>query len=453
MNNFTAFKAYDIRGKIPEELNEEIAYCTAKGFATLLKTKTVVIGGDVRPSTDSLKEAFIKGLLELGVDVTDIGLCGTEEIYYATANFGFDGGVMVTASHNPLGYNGLKMVGKGATPLLGDLSLEHIKEIITKQSYTAMTTHGDFSKTSYQKEYIAHLLGYIDAKQLKAMKVVMNAGNGCAGPIVDAIEKHLPINIIKINNEPDGSFPNGIPNPLLPEKRQQTIDAVKAHKADLGIAWDGDCDRCFFFDETGDFIEGYYIVGLLAEAFLSKHKNEKIIYDPRLTWNSIDTIKKNDGQPIISKTGHVFVKQTMRENDAVYGGEMSAHHYFRDFAYCDSGMIPWLLVLELMSNSGKKLSDKVHEAQAAYPVSGEINRKVCGAKEIISAIEKNYQAESKTIEKLDGLSMEFDKWRFNLRCSNTEPLLRLNVEAVGDQSLMETKRDELLAFIDDFQEA
>ena len=452
MKNFTAFKAYDIRGKIPEELNEEVAYEVGRAFVTLLKAKSVVVGGDIRMTTPMIKAALIKGLTEQGANVTDIGLCGTEEIYFATAQYGFDGGIMVTASHNPIGYNGLKLVGKGSTPLLGDYNLEHIREIIEEEAYTPNSHIGSISSANYRDDYIQHLLSYVDISKLNPYKVLMNAGNGSAGPIIEALEKHLPIEMIKINTEPDGTFPHGIPNPLLHDRRQQTIDAVKEHGADLGIAWDGDCDRCFFFDENGEFIEGYYIVGLLAEAFLAKHKNETIIYDPRLTWNTISIIEENDGKAIESKTGHVFVKKTMRDHDAVYGGEMSAHHYFRDFAYCDSGMIPWLLVIELMSIRGRKLSAKVQEEKEAFPVSGEINRKVCGAKEIMVAVEELYKDESTFIEKIDGLSMEFKDWRFNLRCSNTEPLLRLNVETRQNYKLMEEKRDELLAFIDKHHE-
>ena len=448
MDKFAAFKAYDIRGKIPEELNENIAYEVGRAFVSLLKAKTIVVGGDIRQTTPVIKAALIQGLLEQGADVVDIGLCGTEEIYFATAQHGFDGGIMVTASHNPMGYNGLKMVGKGATPLLGDYSLDHIKDIIENESYAETNKKGELKNKNYRDSFIQHLLSYIDRTQLKPLKVVMNAGNGCAGPIIDAIEKHLAIEIIKINNEPDGTFPNGIPNPLLHDRRQQTVDAVLAHQANLGIAWDGDCDRCFFFDEKGEFIEGYYIVGLLAEAFLDKYKNETIIYDPRLTWNTVSIIEENNGSPIESQTGHVFVKKTMRDHDAIYGGEMSAHHYFRDFAYCDSGMIPWLLVIELMSIRGKKLSEKIDEDKSAFPVSGEINRKVYGAKKILVEIENLYKDKAVSIKKLDGLSMEFEKWRFNLRCSNTEPLLRLNVESRHDHPLMEEKRDELLAIID-----
>lgn len=448
LNNFSAFKANDIRGKIPEELNEELAYDIGRAFASLVQGHKIVVGGDIRLSTPAIKTALTKGLIEEGAQVTDIGLCGTEEIYFATAQYGFDGGIMVTASHNPLGHNGLKIVGKNATPLLGDLKLEHIKEVIINKAYAQSSQKGSLQSAEYRDEYIQKLLSFIDTKKIKPLKVLMNAGNGCAGPIIDAIEDFLPIEIIKINNEPDGSFPHGIPNPLLHDRRQQTSDAVIAHQADLGIAWDGDCDRCFFFDEKGEFIEGYYIVGLLAEAFLKKHKNETIIHDPRLTWNSISIIEKNHGQAIQSQTGHVFVKKNMRDHDAIYGGEMSAHHYFRDFAYCDSGMIPWLLVIELMSLNNQKLSHKMQGEKDAFPVSGEINRKVEHAAELISTIEKIYQNDAILIDKIDGLSMEFKQWRFNLRRSNTEELLRLNVESRGDTKLMQEKRDEILKIID-----
>lgn len=294
-------------------------------------------------------------------------------------------------------------------------------------------------------DYIEHLLSYIDVKNLKPLKIVANPGNGGAGPVLAKLAEHLPFEFIKINETPDGSFPNGVPNPLLEHNRAVTADKVVAEKADLGIAWDGDFDRCFFFDEKGEFIEGYYIVGLLAAAFLKKLPGSKIMYDPRLTWSTEEIIAEKGGVPVRCKSGHAFMKECMRLNDVVYGGEMSAHHYFRDFSYCDSGMLPWLLVTELMCCEGKKLSELVGERMEKFPCSGEINRKVENSKAVLAAIEEKY-GDGK-IDKLDGLSIEYDNWRFNVRVSNTEPVMRLNVETRGDKALLKEKTEEILAVI------
>jgi phosphomannomutase len=444
----SCFKAYDIRGRMPDQLNDDIAYRIGRAFAQFLKPETVVVGQDVRPSSPALTAALIKGLIEGGADVLDIGLCGTEEVYFATSYAKADGGIMVTASHNPADYNGMKLVREESRPISGDTGLNQIRLLAEAGEFDTPGRRGQVTPYEHRVAYIRHLLSYIDASALRPLKVVVNAGNGCAGPLLDLLEKQLPLDIIKICHEPDGSFPNGIPNPLLPENRGITRDAVLEHGAGLGIAWDGDFDRCFLFNERGEFIEGYYIVGLLAEAFLATRPNAKIIHDPRLTWNTIDIVEQAGGEAVMSKTGHAFIKERMRAEDAVYGGEMSAHHYFRDFAYCDSGMIPWLLVVELMCRQKKLLSELVGERMQKFPASGEINRTLNNPAAAIAAIEEKYSAGALDVDHTDGLSVEFSEWRFNLRMSNTEPVVRLNVESRGDHGLMEEKTEELLAFLD-----
>jgi len=443
------FKAYDIRGRIPDELNEEIAYRIGRAYAELLKPSKVIIGRDIRLSSEALSSALAGGLTDSGVDVFDIGLCGTEEVYFSTFHNNMDGGIMVTASHNPRDYNGMKLVREGSKPVSGDSGLFTIKKLAEEGCFSDAAAKGKVAPLDNRDAYIRHLLGYIDRRYLNPLKVVVNAGNGCAGPVIDLLAKHLPFEFIRVNHEPDGTFPSGIPNPLLPENRAATVKAVLDNKADAGIAWDGDFDRCFLFDQTGEFIEGYYIVGLLASATLLSHPGAKIIHDPRLTWNTIDLVRRAGGVPVQSKTGHAFIKERMRAEDAVYGGEMSAHHYFRDFAYCDSGMVPWLLVLEIICRTGKPLSELVGERIRLFPASGEINRRLKDPEAAIKRIEENFLCSDVNIDNTDGLSMEFEKWRFNLRSSNTEPVLRLNVEARGDAELMRQKTAEILSLIDD----
>jgi len=443
----TCFKAYDIRGRLPDQLNEDVAWRIGRAYAEFLQPQTVVVGRDVRLSSESLTKALAAGLCQGGANVLDIGLCGTEEIYHATFSQQTDGGIMVTASHNPIDYNGMKLVREKSMPISGDSGLNEIRELAEKGEFSTVKKLGKVSKVSFKPEYIEHLLSYLDLSAVKPLKVVFNAGNGCAGPIVDMLGKHLPLNVVNICHQPDGTFPNGIPNPLLPENRSITRDAVLQHRADLGVAWDGDFDRCFFFDEKGAFIEGYYIVGLLAEALLAGNPGEKIIHDPRLTWNTVDIVERAGGVPVMSKTGHAFIKERMRLENAIYGGEMSAHHYFREFAYCDSGMIPWLMVVTLISRTGKSLSSLVADCVARFPASGEINRRVDDAKVAIDLIRQRYESESVEVDFTDGLSLDFAQWRLNLRESNTEPVLRLNVESRGDVGLMEEKTAELLDLI------
>lgn len=459
----TCFKAYDIRGKLGEELNDDVAYRIGRAYAQHLGAKRVVVGGDVRLTSGTLKQALANGLMDGGADVIDIGMVGTEEIYFASFHLDVDGGIEVTASHNPMDYNGMKLVARGAVPISGDTGLKAIQALAEANKFAPASQRGSLTQQSILKPFVDHLLTYIEHSAIKPLKLVVNSGNGAAGHVIDEIEirfkqLNIPITFIKVHHQADGSFPNGIPNPLLPENRAATTDAVKAHKADMGIAWDGDFDRCFLFDEHGEFIEGYYIVGLLAAAFLVKHPGEKIIHDPRLTWNTIDVVKQSGGNPIQSKTGHAFIKERMRLENAIYGGEMSAHHYFRDFAYCDSGMIPWLLVTELLSLSGKRLSQLVGERIKAYPCSGEINYRVSDVKQSIERILQHYLSPSPSgrgdgvrevpvVDRTDGVSAEFADWRFNLRGSNTEPLLRLNVESRADTKLMEQRTTEIAALI------
>jgi phosphomannomutase len=442
------FKAYDVRGRIPDQLNEDIAYRIGRAYAEVVKPGSVVVGHDIRLTSNALKTAVANGLRDAGVDVFDIGLCGTEEIYFATSHAGVGGGIAVTASHNPKDFNGMKFVREKSIPISGDSGLLDIQKLAEKNQWGPVGKRGSFQSLDTASAYVDHLLSYVDVKKLKPLKIVVNAGNGGAGLVIDRLEKKLPFKFIKVHHEPNGEFPNGVPNPLLEENRPATIDAVRANKADLGIAWDGDFDRCFFFDAQGDFIEGYYLVGLLAEAFLRKSPGEKIVHDPRLTWNTIDIVKKYGGEAVQSKTGHAFIKERMRKENAVYGGEMSAHHYFRDFAYCDSGMIPWLLVTQLISDSGKSLSQLVHECMQAYPCSGEINRKVKDVKQVLATIEERYGKAAQEVDRTDGLSMIMGQWRFNVRGSNTEPVLRLNVESRGDTKLMNEKTQELVKVID-----
>jgi len=442
------FKAYDIRGKVPEELNEDIAYRIGRAYAACVKPKNVIVGRDIRFSSESLCRALVQGLTDSGVDVFDIGLCGTEQVYFATFFKKMDGGIMVTASHNPIDYNGMKLVREDSKPISGDTGLNDIKRLVEINNFPVSTLMGHVTPLDIREEYISHLLGYVDSAALRPLKVVVNAGNGCAGPVLDLLEKHLPFTFVKVHHIPDGSFPNGIPNPLLPENRSATIAAIKEHKADVGIAWDGDFDRCFMFDAQGRFIEGYYIVGLLAAAFLQKCPLAKIIHDPRLIWNTIDLVQSLGGTAVMSKTGHAFIKERMRAEDAVYGGEMSAHHYFRDFAYCDSGMIPWLLVLEMMSVAGKPLSELLDERMLLYPASGEINRTVSDPQYIVKLVTDHFSSEVKSVDYTDGVSLDCGNWRFNLRSSNTEPVLRLNVESRGDFLLMQQKTAEILSVID-----
>jgi phosphomannomutase len=447
MKPIGCFKAYDLRGRIPDELNDEIAYRVGRGYAQFLSPRRVVVGRDIRLSSAGLTDALCRGLTDSGVDIDDIGVCGTEGVYFATFNGGYDGGIMVTASHNPPDYNGMKFVREQSKPISGDNGLKDIQAYANAGDFPAAAVQGVRRAVDTNAAYIAHLLSYVDVPRLKPLKIVVNAGNGGAGLVIDQLEKHLPFEFVKVNHEPDGRFPNGIPNPMLPENRAPTVAAILGSGADFGIAWDGDFDRCFLFDEHGGFIEGYYIVGLLASVLLRDEPGGRIVHDPRLTWNTVEVVEAGGGSAVLSKSGHAFIKQRMREVDAVYGGEMSAHHYFRRFSYCDSGMIPWLLVAQRICEAGQPLSRLVGERMAMFPVSGELNYRVPDAGAASAAVERRYASAALRIDRTDGLSCEYPEWRFNLRSSNTEPLLRLNVEARGSSALMRAKTEELLELL------
>jgi len=449
MKSLACFKAYDVRGRVPDELDAGLARRIGQAFAAHYRPRTVAVGHDIRLSSPELCQALAEGLASMGADVLHLGQCGTEEIYHAAGTLDVQGGIMVTASHNPADYNGMKFVRGGAVPVSGDSGLADIERLAAAGDFTPAAEPGTITCVDHRPAYIDHLLSWVDPTQLRPLKLVVNAGNGCAGPVIDRLEERLPFTFIKIHHEPDGTFPNGVPNPLLPENRTVTAEAVRRHDADLGIAWDGDFDRCFLFDETGAFIEGYYIVGLLAQAILNKEPGAVIIHDPRLVFNTREVVAAAGGIAVMAKTGHAFIKERMRREKAAYGGEMSAHHYFRDFFYCDSGMIPWLLVCDLLSAAGQPLSALVGAFIQRYPVSGEINRRVEDPDAVLAAIEERYRNVG-TVDHTDGISIEAANFRFNIRKSNTEPLLRLNVETRGDRVLCERLTAELLALIKNY---
>ncbi|MGH8283871.1 MAG: phosphomannomutase [Gammaproteobacteria bacterium] len=450
MSLLSSFKAYDVRGRVPDDLNEDVAWRIGHAYAQLFRPQRVVIGRDVRLSSTALATAVSDGVRAAGADVLDIGQCGTEEVYFATFHLKTSGGIMITASHNPPEYNGMKFVHEGARPVSADTGLQEIaRRVVAGEAAKPRGPKGGYEQITVRDDYVHHVLGYIDVAAVKPGLLVVNAGNGCAGPVFDAIATHLPLAVTRLNHKPDGRFPNGVPNPLLTENRAETSAAVLNNGARLGIAWDGDFDRCFFFDEQGQFVEGYYLVGLLAQSFLEKTHTGNIVHDPRLVWNTQEMVQQAGGTPVLSRCGHAFIKDVMRCADAAYGGEMSAHHYFRDFAYCDSGMIPWLLVLELLSKTGLPLSELVAERMRRFPVSGEINRTVADSEACMRKVQVHYQAAALEVSHFDGLSMEFPAWRFNLRPSNTEPLLRLNVESRADAPLVQARTHEILQLIAD----
>ena len=454
IDKLTCFKAYDVRGKLGEELNEDIAYRVGRAAAQSQRATTVVVGFDARATSPNLSRAVARGICDAGADVLDIGFVGTEEVYAAVTEFDACAGIEVTASHNPIDYNGMKIVGRSSQPLSDD-EFKAIKKLAEESNFHQPQKQGAVvnKKEAARVAYVKKVLGFVDCKELKPLKIVINSGNGAAGPILDTLTEKLKemgvrTNFVFVHHDPDPTFPNGIPNPLLEENRSSTANAVVSEKADFGVAFDGDFDRCFFFDHTGDFIPGEYVVGLLAEVFLNKEKGTTIIHDPRVIWNTIEVVGDHGGRAVTSKTGHAFVKSAMRTRDAIYGGEMSAHHYFRDFYYCDSGMIPWLLVWEYLSMSNLSLSDLISERRNRFPSSGEMNFTVPNAATCIERIQNHFVSEAMSIDELDGLSMSFDTWRFNLRKSNTEPLVRLNVETRGDHLLLQEKTNELTLLIE-----
>lgn len=449
----TCFKSYDVRGELGVDFDAGIAYRIGRGFARAMVPGSVVVGRDCRASSAELQDALVEGLRDEGVDVIDLGLCGTEEVYFATTHFNAGGGLTVTASHNPINFNGIKMVQSGSRPISSADGLQAIHDLAAADAFGPVAEkRGSLRQDNPRDAYAARVLSFIDLARLRPLKVLVNAGNGAAGPTFDALADALaaagaPLEFVRLHHTPDGSFPNGIPNPLLPENQPVTGDAVRESGADLGVAWDGDFDRCFLFDETGTFIDGEYIVGLLATAFLEKEPGAKIVHDPRVVWNTRSIVADKGGEAVVSKTGHAFVKATMRRVDAAYGGEMSAHHYFRNFMYCDSGMIPWLLVVEYMASTGRPLSALIAEMKSRFPSSGEINFRLDDPGAAMAAVDARYTPQARTVDRLDGLSLEFADWRVNLRKSNTEPLLRLNVETAGDTALLARRVDEIRALV------
>lgn len=439
------FKAYDVRGKVPAELNAEIAYAIGRAYADVIGASKVCIGYDIRLSGPDLFEALARGLNDAGVDVAHLGMVGTEMVYFATAHYGFDGGIMITASHNPADYNGMKMVRAESRPISSDSGLNDIERRAFEKTWERSGA-GSRSELDVYADFVNHLLGIVEPADLVDLKVLADPGNGAAGVALDSLLPHIPLRVDKLRWTPDGTFPNGVPNPILEEARAATEERMRSERYDFGVAWDGDYDRCFFFDEAGNFIEGYYIVGLLAQAILKQHPGQAIVYDPRLTWNTLDIVQRLGGRPVICKSGHAFIKEKMRSEDAVYGGEMSAHHYFKDHWYCDSGMIPFLLVARLLTQSGRTLGDLVGEMIANYPCSGEVNSTVGDVKAVLARVESAYSGQG-TVDHLDGLSVDCGHWRFNLRGSNTEPVIRLNVETRGDVELMRSKTAELLSLV------
>ena len=438
MTKLTCFKAYDIRGEIGVNIDEDIAYRIGRAVAQHFSAKSVVIGFDARETSPAFAAAVSQGVRDACADVINIGMAGTEEMYWAVTEFGACAGIEVTASHNPINYNGMKIVKSHSRPLDYEDDFQVIKMLAESQKWldAAVMGHELDRADEARWAYVGRVLSFVDVNALKPLKIVVNSGNGAAGSTFDAIAKQLQVlgaqlEFIRVHHTPDATFPNGIPNPLLPENHAATADVVSSEVADFGVAFDGDFDRCFFFDETGKFIPGEYLVGLLASIFLSKEVGAKIVHDPRVIWNTQDIVASKGGATVQSKTGHAFIKQTMRDAHAIYGGEMSAHHYFRDFAYCDSGMIPWVLIAELVSRSGRSLGDWVKDRFAAFPSSGETNFNVDDASRSIDKVLQAYRSDAQSIDKTDGVSLSFEDWRFNLRRSNTEPLVRLNVESRG----------------------
>jgi phosphomannomutase len=446
------FKAYDLRGRVPDSLNEELATRIGLAYASVVQpTGQVAIGQDMRLSSSGIAAALTRGLNSAGVDTDQLGLCGTELVYHAASRPGMGGGIMVTASHNPADYNGMKMVREQAIPISADTGLQDIEALLVQG--IDLPTEGRIGTNRHEylnEDYTRRILSSIDRDRLKPLKLVVNAGNGCAGPTFDALAANLPLEVVRLHHTPDGTFPNGVPNPLLTENRALTAQAVRERGADFGVAWDGDFDRCFFFDGNGRFIEGYYLVGLFAARLLEKHPGEKIVLDPRLTWNTLDLVQKAGGIPLINKSGHAFIKERMRLENALYGGEMSAHHYFRDFSFCDSGMLPWLLLAEIISDTGRSLAELVDERIRAYPCSGELNFEVSDTGTVIEHILAAYSDQEPVIDKTDGISLEFPEWRFNLRASNTEPVIRLNIETRANETLLIERTSELTALINQF---
>jgi phosphomannomutase len=448
------FKTYDIRGRLGTDLTEAIAHRIARAFASVTGADAVVLARDCRESSPSLADAVAAGLVASGVRVLDLGMAGTEEIYFATAHLGAGGGICVTASHNPREYNGMKLVGRGAVPL-PDADFARIRALTEAGGEPDRAPGGSREdRSAVRGAYVDHVASLVGANGIGPLRLVVNAGNGAAGPTLDALAEGLAargarLDLVRMHHQPDGSFPNGIPNPLLPENRPVTAKAVKAAGADMGVAFDGDFDRCFLFDGEGGFVDGEHVVALLAAAHLAREPGAAIIHDPRVIWAVEHAVRRGGGRSVLAPTGHVFLKAAMRREGAVYGGEMSAHHYFRGFMACDSGMIPWLMVAGLVSQGGRSLTDLVGAMRQDFPSSGEINFRVADVPAVVARVEAALAPMAQGIDRTDGLSLDFGGWRMNLRASNTEPLLRLNVEAQGDAGLVAEAVARVRALIED----
>ena len=449
MAELTCFKAYDIRGQLDVEMDASIAYRIGRAVSQHFKARLLVVGWDARETSPELAKSLAQGAQDAGTDVINIGLAGTEEVYWAVTEFSACAGIEVTASHNPINYNGMKIIKSGSRPLDGIIDFQAIKELAETEEWVLSKSLGSVIEKSKiaRLKYVERILSFINVSALNPLKVIVNAGNGAAGPTIDAIVKELEkqgaqLELIRIKHEPDCSFPNGIPNPLLTESHPEMEERVKRESGDLGIAFDGDYDRCFFFDETGKFVSSEYVVGLLASIFLDKEYGARIVHDPRVVFNTRDIVNDKGGVAIQSKTGHVIKKQKMRESDAIYGGEISAHHYFRDFAFCGSGMIPWLLIVELISTSGKSLGALMEHRSKCFSSSGEHNFKVSDADQVIASIIANY-SNGAHLDMMDGVSLTFEDWRLNVRKSNTESLVRLNIESRGNRKIIKNKLKQI----------
>jgi phosphomannomutase len=444
----TIFKAYDVRGLYPAEVNEEAARLIGRGFVSFLNARRIAVSRDMRLSSPSVAAAFIAGAREQGADVVDYGMMGTDQMYFAVARDGHDGGAQITASHNPKEYNGIKLVRREAFPLSGEAGIGDIRDIIAGGQLPApAATPGTLTTADIIDDYVAHVMSFIDPAIIKPFNVVLDAGNGIAGMIAPRLFERLPCKLTTLCFEVDGTFPNHEANPLIEENRQDIVERVMRDKADIGIAWDGDADRCFFIDGSGEFIAGDFVTALLAEAFLLKHPGATVVYDVRASYAVKDVVAKYGGTALMNRVGHAFFKRRMREEDAIFGGEVTGHYYFRDNFFADNGFIPALLILELMSRKGLTLRELLEPLREKYFISGEINTRVGDMKTVQARIDGlSARYSDAQVYALDGISAEYPDWHFNVRASNTEPMLRLNLEAVT-QSLMEEKRDEVLAYI------
>ena len=442
------FKAYDVRGRVPGEFNAGLARRIGAALVRFTGAREVVLGRDARLSSPEIADAVADGVTRAGADVADLGLCGTEQVYFATGRYGCGAGVMVTASHNPADYNGLKLVREDARPISGETGLAEIARLA--ESQPPRGARGSRRAADVLASWRRRVLGFANGFELKPMKVVINSGNGAAGPSVEELAAHTPLEVVHLRPEPDGRFPNGVPNPLLEGTRTATRDAVVEHGADFGVALDGDFDRCCFFDERGEYVDPYYTVGMFASILLPLQPpgDRRVVHDPTLVWDTEEQVRSAGGEPFRNRAGHSYVKQRMRDEDAVYGGESSAHHYFRDFLYCDSGTIPWILMAGILSAQGGSLAERTAERRQRYPTSGEINLPASGnPAALIQRMEQKYARQGGKADHTDGLSVEFPGWRFNLRPSNTEPLLRLNLESRANPNLLAKKTAELKSAI------